>query len=321
MIIKKREIPLHIKKLQALLRRLPPSHPKLPAIKKALAKRLAGHRGENSIDYPLSFLPEHRYFIIHDLRLLHKVYYFQIDSLVISQNFILLLEVKNIAGTLFFDPSFNQLIRTLDGKEDRFPDPLIQTQRQQFQLRDWLQTYHFPDIPITSFVVISHPQAIIRTTPENKKIAQKVTHLDALPGKLQHLDNSYEDEKYSEKEVRQLIRLILEQHTPKEAAILEQFQLTKKELLSGVQCPHCSHLPLKRIHGNWTCPICQIKTKNAHFDALKDYSLLFNTTITNSEAMDFLQVDSPYVCNRLLRSTSFSCTGSKKGRTYFLIEG
>ncbi|WP_332692045.1 nuclease-related domain-containing protein [Halalkalibacter lacteus] len=321
MIIKKREIPLHIKKLQALLRRTPPNHPKIPAIKETLAKRLAGYRGENSIDYPLSFLPEHRYFIIHDLRLLHNIYYFQIDSLVISQNFILLLEVKNIAGTLFFDPSFNQLIRTLDEKEDRFPDPLIQTQRQEFQLREWLQTHKFPDIPLISFVVISHPQAIIRTTPENKKIAQKVSHLDALPGKLQHLNNSYQDEKYSEKEIKKLIRLILKQHTPREAAILEQFQLTKKELLSGVQCPNCTYLPMKRIHGNWFCPTCLIKTKNAHFDALTDYSLLFSTTITNSEAMDFLQVASPFVCNRLLHSTSFSYTGSKKGRTYFLIEG
>lgn len=46
MIVKERKIPLSILKLQALLRRLPSPHPKVPVIMKELNKKEAGYRGE-----------------------------------------------------------------------------------------------------------------------------------------------------------------------------------------------------------------------------------------------------------------------------------
>lgn len=58
MIIKPREVPLLIHQLQALLRRTPPNHQKIPLIKENLAKRMAGFYGKSAMDYPLSFLPE-----------------------------------------------------------------------------------------------------------------------------------------------------------------------------------------------------------------------------------------------------------------------
>lgn len=134
MIVKKRQLPLMILKLQSLLRRLPKNHPKIPYIEENLAKKMAGYRGEHSIDYPLSFLTFQNYFILHDLRLPHNDYFFQIDTLLISPKFILMLEVKNIAGKLFFDQEFHQLVRTLNDKEEVFPDPILQVKRHETQL-------------------------------------------------------------------------------------------------------------------------------------------------------------------------------------------
>lgn len=83
---------------------------------------MAGYRGEQSLDYYLGFLTN--YFILHDLRLPDRDHHFQLDTLLISPYFILILEVKNISGTLIFDDHFKQLIRVTPEKEEGFgPDP------------------------------------------------------------------------------------------------------------------------------------------------------------------------------------------------------
>ncbi len=56
MIIKERHIPLAILKLEALLRRLPSNHSKIPQIKDELGKRMAGFKGEVSLDFPLDVI-------------------------------------------------------------------------------------------------------------------------------------------------------------------------------------------------------------------------------------------------------------------------
>ncbi|HEY9576197.1 MAG TPA: NERD domain-containing protein, partial [Pseudobacillus sp.] len=69
MIIKKRGIPLKIRKLEALFRRLPEFHPKRLSIKVELDKIWAGHRGEEALDYHLTFLNGSQHMILHGLRL------------------------------------------------------------------------------------------------------------------------------------------------------------------------------------------------------------------------------------------------------------
>ncbi|WP_425589897.1 hypothetical protein [Fictibacillus sp. FJAT-27399] len=49
MIIKERKMPLIIRKLNALLRRLPQHHPQRKDIEASFAKYMAGYRGEESI--------------------------------------------------------------------------------------------------------------------------------------------------------------------------------------------------------------------------------------------------------------------------------
>ena len=66
----------------------------------SLAKFMAGYKGEQAIEYPLSFLSETKYSILHDIRLFDQKHYFQIDALIVSSCFLLFLEIKNIIGTL-----------------------------------------------------------------------------------------------------------------------------------------------------------------------------------------------------------------------------
>ncbi|PLS17749.1 nuclease [Bacillus sp. M6-12] len=318
MILKERDIPLYTKKLEALLRRTPQTHPKFPFIKEALAKSIAGNKGEHSIDYPLTFLPEEKFIIFHDLRLLHKKSYFQIDTLILCKNFILILEVKNIAGTLFFDQNFHQLIRTYDGREEAFPDPFIQIERHEQQLKYWLTVNKLPEPTILSLVVLSSPYTRISNSPHDKQLFEKLIHSDYLPQKITSLAARHKHETLSDKDIKKLIRLLNRDHTPADRPILERFNMSVDELIKGVYCPKCNHLPLTRIFGNWICPNCAEKVRDAHVASLRDYSLLISSAITNRQASEFLQITSPAMTRRILFSMNNFYTGTYKSRTYYL---
>ena len=202
MILKPRKLPLSVQKYQALTRRTPPNHPKIPLIKENLRKGIAGYRGECAIDYPLTFLSNKKYSILHDVRLPDESRFFQMDSILICNEFILILEVKNIAGKLYFDPVFNQLIRTIGTEEKALSDPLTQVKRHEEQFQRWLNYNKLPSIPILSLVVISHPSTIITTSPENRNLNQIVIHRDQLPTKIMQFEKQYHEPLFQKKNAR-----------------------------------------------------------------------------------------------------------------------
>ncbi|WP_108670273.1 nuclease-related domain-containing protein [Peribacillus acanthi] len=318
MIIKDLKVPISIHFLEALLRRLPPFHPKIPYLKEELNIRQAGYAGEIAMTFPLSFLDPKNYHIFRGIRLFDEKYHFQLDILVLSKQFILILEVKNYGGIIYFDPVFNQLIQTKEEKERSFPDPLIQAQRHKSQFTKWLATNGFSEIPIFPLVIISNPRTIIRTSPDNNSISNKVIHRDILPSKIKHFEKSNPLTRFSEKEIKKIIRLINKQHTEGESSIIEHYQIIKSDLQKGVFCPECNYLPTLRRHGTWYCPKCRSKNKDAHINALNDYKLLIGSTITNSELRDFFILESPAAASRLLQSLNLPFTGTFKNRVHKL---
>ncbi|WP_379970436.1 nuclease-related domain-containing protein [Ectobacillus sp. sgz5001026] len=318
MIVKKREIPLFLLKLKALLRRLPPQHPKFPVISEDFKKRQSGYNGECSIDYQLSFLDETKYSIFHDIRLQDQTHFFQIDTLLMSTKFALIIEVKNIAGTLYFDPLFEQLIRTKDGEETAFPNPIHQVQRQELQLRNWFAAQRLKEVPIFSLVVISNPQTIIQTAPSPTNLPNKVIHRNLLPTKINQFENKIKAPILTEKELKKGIRLLQKHHTEADVSILERYQISSDELINGVFCPSCESIPLTKIHGAWLCQTCQTKSKDAHFAALNDFKLLIGPNITNGQMREFLHIPTMKAASRLLLSMNLPYTGAKKNRIYQL---
>lgn len=319
MIIKKRKIPLIILRLRAVLGRISSRHPEFPKIKEELLKREAGYRGESSLDYPLSFLDENKYHIFHDLRLKDTSSFFQIDTLLLTKNYLIILEVKNIGGTLYFDHHFKQLIQTNhNGKERGYSYPITQLKRHELQLERWLSTHRLEQLPITSFVVISNPQSIIRTDPESRRILHQVIHKEELPENLIQLEKAIPTMQLDEKDLKKVSKKLLKHHHEPEQSILERFQLTKKDIQKGVICPKCRYIGMKRCHGYWACLNCKMKSKNEHTQAIKEYRLLFHPTITNSQLRDFLKIDSADRAKRLLKSMTIPYVGDNKGRKYDL---
>lgn len=111
--------------------------------------------------------------IFADLRLIHQNQAFQMDTLIICPYFILIIESKNIAGTLTFEKDSTQMIRELDGKKQGFKNPLVQVARQKEQLMGWLKKRKIPLIPVEDLVGIADRRTVIITSDNNRAIFKK----------------------------------------------------------------------------------------------------------------------------------------------------
>lgn len=317
MIKKYRQEPMQIKQLNAIIRRLPPNHSSLEKVKQVLAIVQAGYRGEQMVDYYLEFLPKKTYTIYQHLRLQSaSTYYFQMDTVIVSPNIIFILEVKNIAGTLYFDDHFKQCIRTdLDGKEEGFLNPIYQTERQRSQLVNWLKIKKISDdIPVYPLIVIAQPSTIIKSSSPH--LAQKVIHAATIPTMIKKIHDQHTKEYLDDKQLRKLNRIFLKEHTELTTNYLVQLKIDKEDFIPGVQCPQCKNYPMRRHLGKWFCETCECHSQDAHLQALIDFRLLFNTTITNKQLRNFLQISTTYEASRILKELQFPFTGYKKNRTY-----
>ncbi|MBU8878105.1 NERD domain-containing protein [Bacillus sp. FJAT-29790] len=319
MIKKERKKPIKLRKLEALVRRLPTTHPKKQFIMDHLAKNEAGFRGEQALDYHLTFLPSENFFIFHNLRLQdNKKRFFQIDTLILTPKFHLILEIKNISGNLFFDQEFHQLLRTYKNEIQSFSDPLLQVRRQRFQLQSWLHHNKFPLVPIIPFIIISSPSSTIQTNPRYSHLLRNVIHSDALPLKVEELEKNHQQALISKKESTAISRKLVKMHVPYNPDILSLYQISKKDIIQGVYCDNCFSFSMKRVWGAWQCTHCNDFSPHAHLPAIDDYSLLFGSNITNQELRAFLGIQSESVARKILTSVCSESYGQKKNRGYEL---
>ncbi|MFB5661155.1 nuclease-related domain-containing protein [Alteribacillus sp. HJP-4] len=317
MIVKPRTTPLYLQQLQALERRLPSPHPKRQMVENTMARWSAGFKGEQSLDYPLTFLPKDKFLILHDVRLHDGTHYFQMDTLILSEHFLVILEVKSISGTLIFNTDFNQLIRYDGEKEEAFSDPLIQVRRHQAQLTLWLQQVGL-SIPVEGFVVMGNYRTVLKKTPDSLETFENVIQGHVASEKVLDLLKLYPTTTVTQSQLKALSKKLMHQHKEGKRDILKQFSISPDEIIRGVYCPDCPASVMQRKHGSWNCPACQKHWKKAHMEALSDFSLLFSHTISNKQAREFLKIPSRDAVKRLLQSIKVSQSGEYSRRRYKL---
>ncbi|WP_373893990.1 NERD domain-containing protein [Virgibacillus natechei] len=318
MIVKKYEKTLELWQLEALDRRLITMHPEKGSVQKSLKNKRTGVKGEKEIEYPLRFLDNQKYLILHNLRIEDEQGYFQIDTLIMSAAYILILEVKNWYGTVIFGEN-GQVTRIGDeNKEEGFDNPIQQAKLQRHRLQKWLRLHCDIEIPIDFFVVISFPSTIIKSATSQNLIPKEVIHNNDLYFKIESLSKK-SAVIYMEKEpLMNLAKRLVAAHKPKDEYILDRFHITKNELVKGVLCPKCGAVPMVRDKRKWFCRTCEYISLKAHLPALIDYKLLIGDRISNRKTREFLQVDSPYVVKGLLKKEGFVRIGERSTRQYEL---
>ncbi|MED1862485.1 nuclease-related domain-containing protein [Fictibacillus nanhaiensis] len=318
MIMKERCTPVVVSGLQLLLTRLLPHYPLRTYLEDELAKYLSGYKGEQSIDFHMKHLPQKEYLIFHNLRIPHNDSYFQLDILILTPYYFFIIEVKNFSGKLYFDQDLFQLIRTYNGIEEAFADPISQLKRQRYCLLDWLKNHLYSEIPVEAVVVISNPQTQIKVSPGRSKVYKWITHKINLPEKIRYFDQKHTEERLSMKDLRKLSKGLLKAHTPSIPNLLQKYQILEDDIVKGVACPSCGLIPMIRNTRKWFCPSCKCYSRSAHIQALKDYSLLFGPTITNSQFRDFIQLESRTIAKKYLLSMDLPTSGELRHRKYHL---
>ena len=308
-----RKPPLRLLQEEALAGRISKAHPLLPKISNSIGARKAGYRGEQDIDYHLTFLPQNKYTILRDLRLIDQ-FPFQMDTVLLSRNLIFAIETKNISGTLFFDKNSNQMIRTIDDVEEGFSNPLLQVQRQTHQLKNWLLQHKFPPIPIEYLVTIRQPKTILKSN--QPQIFNKIIHTDHVIDKIISIEKGYPSHIVDEKTIRKISKALIKEDTSESNDILESWRISPQEIITGVACPACHRIPMIRLFSTWYCPSCKEESKDAHIQAIKDYFLLMGSTITNKQCREFLHIPSRRTSEQLLQSMNLTKIGSTKGVFY-----
>lgn len=319
MFIKSCNKSIGIQALEALNRRTSVHHPKKKHIEEDVRKSIAGFKGEMEVNRHLKRLHNPDYMIFHGLRL-SEMYgeHFQMDFLIISPSFFLIIEVKNYAGEIFLERDYPQLIQIKNGVTTAYKDPIIQVVRQKNLFLEWLQLNDFPAIPIEHLVVIANQSAIIKASPKHFLIFDVLINSDYLSLKIEKLQQKYQSEKFRYKELLQLSNLLLKSDAPLQTNLLQKYNLNESELLNGVHCPQCFELPMLRKIGTWICNSCGHTSLDAHLPSLLDYTLLKKQTITNRELRLYLGIESETIAHRILTSMALKFTGITKNREYIL---
>lgn len=236
----------------------------------------------------------------------------QIDTLLITSSFLLIIDIKNITGRVDYDEDKFQFIRTRsDGKQEGFTNPKNQVLRHGQYFNRLFQNNKI-SLPIEYAVIFSNPSTIIGNVPADIPFI----HANGLRFHISKLQSKYQTT-LSENQLKLLSNLLISNLKRKESRTTIQKDRFKK----GVLCQFCNYdAHMSYQNGKWICNVCGERNNIAFLEALNDYRLLISERITNSEFRDFFGIDSFNTASKILSRSSLIPIGNNKGRYYIIPE-
>lgn len=314
MLILDRKTPKSILLHEALLRRLDPNDKDYTYFQDSLTRLKVGYEGENRVDrewVEMPYLNEHylllNYEIENEFGFPH-----QIDTILLTKHFVLLLEVKNISGRVDYEEEKHQFIRIRsNGVQDILMNPIDQLNRHEELLERLLLKMKCP-LPIEKAIIMANPSTVIGSVPTSPPIF----HASGLRTYVKKCMVRHKN-MITSSQLERLAKYLL---SNKKARKLD-LNISMDRIRKGVLCDNCSfQVVMKYQRGSWTCPKCGNRSKRAFLIALNDYRLLIDEKITNGEFRDFFQVESMQVTSKILSRLNLHPIGSKKGRCYIIPE-
>lgn len=312
-IIKTRSEPIILEGLRAAISRIDSTHGKLAVLKSQYSSRVGGLAGEEKVDQIFQnykFSMKHR--IFNGISLSSSTD-FQIDSLFITPSFAVVIETKNLAGSIKVKNNPPQLVQTLDNGDKRsFISPVLQVHSNMELLQDWILSRNM-SLPIYGVVVLAFPKKDVELFDTDIQFL----YPSGIPSYIRNLPTTpyLLDEKNFSLLINDLIHSDKE-YIPK--PICTTYSIQKSDIFTGVACPSCCFLGMTKYKGGWRCPECPQKSSHAHVQAIRDWFLLFGGKMTNKECRDFLEIPQRSTATRILKSMELHTEGEKRNRTYAL---
>ena len=316
-MIRQRKKPYSLLCYEALFRRLKNKYRQSHAVHQDYANVLSGYLGERQVDYILSATPTYFSHAYQGLRLKNHQHYFQMDTVLLSNKFILIIEIKNWKGVLTYHSNLKNITQIYNNTEKSYRNPITQVEAHKLQLEYWLQQMlGIYGVPIETLVVISDSATILKNPQEDPQFYNTVIYADNLPSKLDELWKKYPKSSLTNSQLREIHSHFLKYNDDYQPDLIRLYNLDKSHLIHGIECAKCGQYPMSRVHGKWYCIHCSFTDKLAHERVILDYFLLFKPTITNKDCREFLQIESPKVAYSLLQSMKLNKSGEHRGREY-----
>ncbi|WP_391203714.1 nuclease-related domain-containing protein [Psychrobacillus sp. L4] len=303
-----RNFPQSYIELSRLLLRLEPSHSSKKEVEKKFHQIEAGYFGEKLVDNTLLELifPPHSC-ILTDVHLkIHNHLYIQMDTLIITKKYLLVIEVKNIVGTITFQKHNGQTIRTLDGVKTPFECPISQINRHI----QALEQLRLP-LPIFKAIVFSSNRVILENVPMDEPIFFRKnlsTYIHQLNQKEDRIDTS---------QFNDLIRRIqLKQHEMQRKSLCDRWRISPESLIKGLLCNLCGNILYKISNKTWKCTKCESNDRNPITHNINDYFILVKDSITTIECKEFFGFSSTHEAYYMLKKCNLINVNNARKSAY-----
>ena len=263
-----------------------------------------GFEGEIKFDIWMESL-EIEHLILNDLLLEVGGTTFQIDSLVIIQDAILVFEVKYYVGDYYYE---GERLKKINGSEIK--DPLLQLKRSISLLRQLFESLGFR-LVIESSVVFINPEFTLYQSPKDAPIifpSQLNRYMKTLNKKHSKLTNLHR--KIAEK----LLQLHQTDSPYKRVPHYEYEQLAK-----GIVCGECHQIMDTIEKKEFVCSHCGTHEKidTAVMRSIEEIKLLFpEKQITTSLIYDWCNGVLPIKAVRRVLNKHYSPVGDRHMRYY-----
>lgn len=269
----------------------------------------AGYDGETKIDRVLeniAFPTLHT--IIPDFHTQSKFgAYYQMDTVILTNRYILLLEIKNIRGLIEFHENPAHIIRTIEGVKEKMDCPIHQLARNSKTLEN-LVCNVTKKLPIYSAIVFCNPTAQVTSYPPTVKILYK-NQVDFFIEKLNTLPEVCEKSEY-----QQVVKsLTTNNKNFKITPLSLRYSIDPSILRKGVFCLKCESPmhPLNRSTA-FKCLECNSTYKDALVNSIVGLFGIFDRELSREQLENHLNIKAK---DRIIKAlTQLRCTKKGKAR-------
>lgn len=294
---------------EALMKRILPDDHEVSSIQQEFYRLEAGLSGEVKLKQTLSdYFFKTDYHIIYNFECMNeKGFSHQIDAILITPFFILIFEVKQLSGALFYKPGQHEFFRIHNDKRENFRNPLDQVYRHQLFMEQCLRKWQI-NIPVYFAVVIANFQATLDESLDNFPIF----HISGVPS---FIENLYRNTSKTNASTNVIVAKLNQLYKP----LPPRRFISPNRLRKGVLCKQCNFENTMYYHyGLFICNFCHFKSRSALFETLHQYRILISEKITNQQFREFFGIQSIQAASKLLVRLGMERHGTKKG-TYYII--
>lgn len=311
MIYKKRSEPLSLLGLQSLVNRLNRNNKLFKSFEEDLRKRKAGFGGETNFDKHMNeFRPSYPHGFLHDVCLKHNGIYFQMDSILIKPDCIVLFEIKNLGGKITVKENPIQFIQDNNTVRKVIQSPIIELERKKIFLDGWLKERGIA-IPIKGMIGLAYTNELYIEGETETEIA--FTH--ELPIIL--FNSPIEKELLSKHQISKLANEMKNTHQEYNPfPLIKTMQIAPTDIMPGVICPICNFIGMKWNQRKWQCAKCTYNEIDCHLPLLDDWFSLIANKINNRQFRAFSHIEDRSIAKRLLKKSHLTMVGQRSSAFY-----